>query len=69
MSLYDIQKDPYCLSNLCGHAEYSTIENEMKDELINELKRSGDHRVVGPDTEIFESYIRYSPIREFPEPG
>lgn len=67
--LYDIQKDTYCLSNLCGHAEYSTIENEMKDELINELKRSGDHRVVGPDTEIFESYIRYSPIREFPEPG
>jgi len=67
--LYDIQNDPYCLTNLCGNTKYSDVEIEMKDELIKELNRSGDPRVVGPDTEIFESYIRYSPIREFPEPG
>jgi uncharacterized sulfatase len=39
----------------------------MRDELRKELKRSGDPRVVGPDTGIFETYIRYSPIREFPK--
>ena len=66
--LYDVKKDPYCITNLCGQPEYSAIENEMKDELLEELKRSGDPRVVGPDKEIFESYIRYSPIREFPKP-
>jgi len=66
--LYDVKKDPYCITSLCGQPEYSAIENEMKDELLEELKRSGDPRVVGPDKEIFESYIRYSPIREFPKP-
>ena len=66
--LYDVNEDPYCLTNLCGQPEYSVIEKEMKDELLKELKRSGDPRIVGPDKEIFESYIRYSPIRQFPKP-
>jgi uncharacterized sulfatase len=66
--LYDVRKDPYCLTNLCGQPEYSAVEKEMKDELLKELIRSGDPRVVGPDKEIFETYIRYSPIREFPKP-
>ena len=51
--LYDVKKDPYCLTNLCGQPEYSEVEKEMKDELLKELKRSGDPRVVGPDKEIF----------------
>jgi N-sulfoglucosamine sulfohydrolase len=66
--LYDIKKDPFCLTNLCGEPDYSAIEREMKDELFMELTRSGDPRVVGPDKEIFETYERYSPIREFPKP-
>jgi uncharacterized sulfatase len=64
--LYGVLKDPDCITNLCGNPGYSTIEQEMKTELMNELKRSGDPRVVGPDPDIFESYTRYSPIREFP---
>jgi len=64
--LFDIQEDPFCIKNLCGNSEYSAIETEMKEELLEELKRSGDPRVVGPDKEIFETYIRYSPIRDFP---
>jgi len=35
---------------------------------MEELKRSEDPRVVGPDKEIFDSYPRFSPIREFPKP-
>ena len=66
--LYDVKNDPYCLNNLCGIERYSVVEQEMKTELLKELERSGDPRVVGPDKEIFESYVRYSPIREFPEP-
>ena len=44
------------------------IEKEMKKVLLKELKASRDTRIVGPDTEIFDSYIRYSPMREFPDP-
>jgi uncharacterized sulfatase len=65
---FDVKEDPYCLTNLSGQPEYSGIEKEMKAELLLELKRSGDPRVNGPDTEVFESYIRYSPIRVFPNP-
>jgi len=67
--LYDIMEDPFCLTNLSGNPDFMKIEQEMKTELMNELQRSGDPRVVGPDKEIFESYIRYSPIREFPKPA
>lgn len=66
--LYQIQEDPFCLENLAGSAEYAEIENEMKSALLAELKKSKDPRVVGPDKEIFDSYIRYSPMREFPNP-
>jgi len=31
------------------------------------LRKSKDPRVVGPDTEIFDSYKRYSKMRYFPE--
>ncbi|HBH83219.1 MAG: sulfatase [Bacteroidetes bacterium GWE2_41_25] len=66
--LYDFIKDPDCLENLCDQPVYSAIEQEMKLELLKELTRTGDPRVVGPDADVFETYIRYSPIRDFPEP-
>jgi uncharacterized sulfatase len=64
--LYDVKKDPFCITNLSGNPGFSAIETEMKNELLNELKSSEDPRVAGPDKEIFETYVRYSPIREFP---
>lgn len=66
--LFDIQHDPYCLNNLSGNQDFASIESEMKSALIEELKKSGDPRVTGPDAEVFDSYIRYSPIRQFPKP-
>lgn len=66
--LFNIQNDPYCLNNLVGTQSYVDIEREMKTALIDELKRSKDPRIVGPEKEVFDSYIRYSPIREFPDP-
>jgi uncharacterized sulfatase len=66
--LYRIADDPSCLHNLAGNMEYAAIENELKAALTKELIRSGDPRIVGTDKEVFESYIRYSPIRRFPEP-
>ena len=66
--LFNITSDMYCLNNLSGSAEYENVEKEMKKVLMNELRKSEDPRVVGPDTEVFDSYIRYSPMREFPKP-
>ncbi len=66
--LFDAQKDPYCLNNLSGDPDYRKIEKEMKKVLLKELKASKDTRIVGPDKEVFDSYLRYSPMREFPDP-
>jgi uncharacterized sulfatase len=68
VELYDINRDPYCLKNLAGTPNLEAVEREMKQALMKELTRSRDPRVVGPDTEVFDSYIRYSPIRQFPKP-
>ena len=66
--MFDIKDDPFCLNDLIGNADFAEIEKELKTTLIQELKKSKDPRVVGPDTEVFDSYIRYSPMREFPKP-
>ena len=60
--------NPYNPTNLAGNPEYETIENELKQALLTELKKTEDPRIVGPDKEVFDSYIRYSPMREFPKP-
>jgi N-sulfoglucosamine sulfohydrolase len=64
--LYNVRSDYDNLVNLSGNPEYSAIEKELREVLLRELERSADPRVTGPDREIFDSYIRYSPIREFP---
>ncbi len=66
--LFNVNDDPYCINNLIGNPDFSKIEKEMKEALTAELKKSKDPRVVGPDKEIFDSYVRYSSIRDFPNP-
>ena len=65
---YNLISDPYCLENLSGDMNYFVTEQEMKNALMKELRKSGDPRVVGPDKEVFDSYLRYSPMRYFPAP-
>lgn len=67
--LYDVVSDPSCLNNLYDNENFKQVGQQMKTELKEELVRSRDPRVTGSDPEIFESYIRYSPIREFPKPN
>jgi N-sulfoglucosamine sulfohydrolase len=63
---FDLKADPYCLNNISGNILYEDIEKEMKEALMTELIKSEDPRMIGPDREVFDSYIRYSPIRNFP---
>lgn len=68
VQFYDIKNDPYCLNNLADDPEFASIRDKMQEALLEELRSTNDPRVVGPDKEVFDSYIRYSPMREFPEP-
>ncbi|MCK9343859.1 MAG: sulfatase, partial [Massilibacteroides sp.] len=65
--LYDIVKDPYCLTNLINNPAYKKIEEKMNQVLVTELKRSKDPR-MGDNPEVFDTYKRYSHIRQFPKP-
>lgn len=62
--LYDLAKDPGNLKNLAGEARHQKLLNEMRQELEAYLRETGDPRVMGKG-DIFETYPRYSPIREF----
>lgn len=65
--LYHIKRDPFNLNNLIGNSDYKDIEIKLREALKQELIRSNDPRMVGPDKEIFDTYTRYSSLRKFPE--
>jgi uncharacterized sulfatase len=67
--LYNVTEDPFCLNNLAKSQEYASMENYLKDILLEELMKTNDPRVVGPNHEIFDSYKRYSRMRKFPKPA
>lgn len=66
--LFDIKNDPDNLHNLIGDSRFEKVEKELKKDLLEELVKTGDPRVIGEDKEVFDSYIRYSPMRDFPKP-
>lgn len=66
--LFDIEADPGCLDNLAAGPEHAALLAELRAELDAYLKQTGDPRAVGRG-EIWEDYIRYSPVRVFPQPA
>jgi uncharacterized sulfatase len=65
--LYQIKKDPGCLENLAGKEEFKDILMDHRNRLDERLLATKDPRVMG-NGDIWEEYIRFSPIRDFPEP-
>mgnify|MGYP001215076140 FL=1 len=61
--LYDIKKDPYCTQNIAFLPDYSEVLSRLKRQLLNDLKEQGDPRVF--DDPVFDSYPRYSSMRNF----
>ncbi|MCW9706073.1 sulfatase/phosphatase domain-containing protein [Fodinibius salsisoli] len=61
--LYNIKEDPACLNNLVGDPEYQPIRNKLRARLDSILTTQYDPRAYGYD--IFESYPRYSNMRNF----
>ena len=66
--LFDVDKDPSCLDNLAYHPEFREILDQLNTTLLQQLQLTEDPRVVGPDEGLFDTYPRYSPMREFPKP-
>jgi len=65
--LYDIKKDPECLTNLLERRANSRLGKKLQEAMVRYLTETKDPRVLdGGD--IFESYTRYSRIRSFPTP-
>jgi len=66
--LFDIRNDPGNLDNLADEARYADVKQQLRNELEEKLRETGDPRVLdGGD--VFETYRRYSRIRSFPPPA
>lgn len=53
--LYNIRKDPECIDNLAGNAEYKRILDELDTKLMNLLKSTNDPRIC-VDENYFEKF-------------
>ncbi|MDX1637906.1 MAG: sulfatase [Balneolaceae bacterium] len=61
--LYDIREDPECMNNLAGDPNYESVRDRLSSKLQSVLTAQNDPRAFG--YEVFESYPRYSPMRNF----
>ncbi|MBN1482749.1 sulfatase [candidate division KSB1 bacterium] len=62
--LFDIRKDPYCMTNVAEQIEFQEIKKQLRAALEKELAETGDPRLH--NSEVFESYPRVSRMRNFP---
>jgi len=53
--LFDINKDPYCMTNLAPDSEFAEIKNSLWVELDAMLKKTEDPRIFG-NGDIFDQY-------------
>jgi uncharacterized sulfatase len=68
IELFDIRQDPDCLTNLAGRPESADLEARLRRQFEDVLVRTRDPRQLdGGD--IFETYRRYSGLRNFPPPA
>ncbi|MFN8708250.1 MAG: heparan N-sulfatase, partial [Planctomyces sp.] len=63
--LYEIRTDPSCLKNLATVGEQQTTPSTLRTALTDYLTQTHDSR-IGAQPKVWETYKRYSAIREFP---
>jgi N-sulfoglucosamine sulfohydrolase len=64
--LFDVMNDPANLENLVDRDEHAQTLKTLRQEVDNHLRQTGDPHIQGAGA-VFESYPRYSPIRQFKE--
>lgn len=62
---YDILNDPGCLNNLANDPRVREELLSHRRQLGGYLMQTDDPRVTG-NGDVYENYIRYSPLRKFP---
>lgn len=67
IEVYDVTSDPACLNNLAGKDGFKDTQQRLAKQFNDYLKETTDPRVLNGG-DIFETYPRYSAIREFPVP-
>jgi uncharacterized sulfatase len=65
--LFDVLRDPDCLTNLAGSSEHEQTRRGLSETLAKVLRQQGDPRFEPGREDVFDSYPRYSPMR--PELG
>jgi arylsulfatase A-like enzyme len=58
--LYDVRNDPYQLKNLAADPAFSATKSEMKAQLLNWMKTTGDLRAENPRSTYWDN-VRYTP--------
>ncbi len=53
--LYQITRDPACVTNLANSPEYQGIKGQLRTRLLADLEEQGDPRVLGNGA-VFETY-------------
>jgi len=53
--LFDLRRDPECVTNLAARAEYAARAARLREQLFSELKAQGDPRLLGQGA-IFDQY-------------
>ena len=52
--LFDLKKDPHQMNNVAKDPAYKEVVEKLKKQLMDELKRTGDPRLVD-DGKFFET--------------
>jgi N-sulfoglucosamine sulfohydrolase len=61
--LFDLQKDPHQMNNVAADPAYASALAELRQQLLGELKRTGDPRLVD-DGRFFETPPMAGPVRK-----
>ena len=61
--LFDLEKDPHQMHNVAALPEYATVLAELRSQLLNELQRSGDPRMVD-DGKYYETPPLAGPFKQ-----
>jgi uncharacterized sulfatase len=64
---FDIETDPFCLKNLAYDPNYEEELLAHRRKMGAYLMETADPRVTGSG-DIYEAYVRFSSLRQFPEP-
>lgn len=66
--LYDLKKDPHETKNVAQDPAYATVRTDLEKRLLDELKRTGDPRLID-DGKFFETPPMAGPLIEEKAPG